>query len=105
MCICQLSVQINNNKTKETDPEAQATTNEPMAETKTKEPPTLKESIDTNVIFTACCGICSVLCICTIPLLIPVFVAALLLAVVSSLFHSSSIVCCSSVCACVSACV
>ena len=49
-------MQINNNKTKETDPEAQATTNEPKAEAKTKEPPTLKESIDTNVIFTAVVG-------------------------------------------------
>ena len=74
-------MQMNNNK--KADPEAEATTYEPKAESKTKEPPTLKESIDTNVIFTACCGICSILCVCTIPLLIPVLIAAFVLAVVS----------------------
>ena len=74
-------MQMNNNK--KADPEGEVTTNEPKAESKTKEPPTLKESIDTNVIFIACCGICSILCVCTIPLLIPVFIAAFVLAVVS----------------------
>ena len=84
----QLPMQMNNSKAKEADPEAEATTNEPKAEAKTKEPPTLKESIDTNVIFTACCGICSILCVCTIPLLIPVLIGAFVLAVVSSFFTS-----------------
>ena len=105
MCICQLTAQTR--KAKKAELEAQATTNEPKAEAKTIEPPTLKKSIHTNAISAACCGICSVLCICTIPLLIPVLVAALVLAVVSSLLHSSSIVRCSSVCVflCVCVCV
>ena len=97
MCILQLSMQKKNKVTKEADAEVEATTKEPKAEAKTKEPPTLKESIDTSVNMTACCAFCSVLCICTIPSLIPVFIAACVLAVVSLLLHSSSIVCCLSV--------
>ena len=88
-CICQLTAQVK--KAKKAKLEAQATTNEPKAEAKTIEPPTLKKSIHDNVISTACCGICSILCICTIPLLIPVFVAALVLVMVSLLLHSGNI--------------
>ena len=59
-----------------------AVTTQPTA-TEPKKPPTLKEKIETNVVFNGCCGVCSLLCICTIPMLIVVLVASLVLCAVS----------------------
>ena len=71
-----------------TQPTGDAVNTQPTA-TEPKKPLTLEEKIDQNVTFNGCCAFCSLLCICTIPMLIVVFTAFLVTSVVS--WHLSTV--------------
>jgi len=81
-----------------TQPTGDAVNTQPTA-TEPKKPLTLEEKIDQNVTFNGCCAFCSLLCICTIPMLIVVFTAFLVTSVVS--WHLSTVQLCAGICACV----